>query len=105
MSLEHLNAFFGKEDNKSMQEHYRRERAKYNPILTAHIEREEKNRALYLEVANNIKESEKLRSKITKEIKADKPINDILLIAIECIGLMTGDKVFYNQNIEALSKR
>lgn len=104
MSLEHLNAFFGEED-KSMQEPYRKEIREYNPVLTAHIERDNKRKALYLEMADNIKESEKLRSKITKDIKATQPINDILLMAIECIGLMTGDKVFYNQNIRELSKR
>lgn len=105
MSLEHLNLFFSEEENKSIQEPQEEEIKEYSPILTAHIERDKKSRALYFEMADNIKESEKLRSRITKDIKAARPKEDILLMAIECIGLMTGDKVFYNQNIKELIKR
>lgn len=59
----------------------------------------------YKEIGDNIIKSEKLRAKLTKGIKADDPIDDLLLIAIECIGLMTGDKVFTKQNIENLESR
>lgn len=105
MSLEHLQAFFSEDNNKSIQEYLKEDRKQSNPILTAHIQREKRSRELYFKVADNIKRSEYLRSKITKDIKAARPKEDILLMAIECIGLMTGDMVFYNQNIKELIKR
>ncbi len=55
-------------------------------------------------VYENVKKSERLRAKINKDIKAAAPMEEILKDCIECISLMTGDKVFYTQNIKYLKK-
>lgn len=50
----------------------------------------------------NIKKSEKLRVEINKEIKADSGLFIILIKALKCITLMTGDSVFYDENLKEL---
>lgn len=76
-----------------------------NVVLTAHMELQEKQCELYKQMADNIKHSELLRSKINKDIQAGADHYSLLLDAIKCISLMTGDTVFYDQNIKALQKR
>ena len=44
--------------------------------------------------------SERCRTDITKGILAAQNPYDMLIQAIQCISLMTGDSVFYNQNLE-----
>lgn len=52
-----------------------------------------------------IKESESLRGKITKGILLGEDIKVLLLSAIECIYLMTGDTAFYNQNKKNIDEK
>jgi hypothetical protein len=50
----------------------------------------------------NIRKSEHLRCKIYKGVKQGVDIEALLIDAIECISLMTGDTVFYTQNVRIL---
>lgn len=54
--------------------------------------------ATYKKQQENIKKLEQLRAEINKDIQAGEPIYKVLLKAIECISLMTGDRVFYDMN-------
>lgn len=105
MSLDHLQAFFSEGNKESIQEHREEVKEAHKPILTASMELESKSRVLYKELAANINKSEKLRIKLSKDIKNNEPIDDLLLIALECISLMTGDNTWYKQNIEHLEGR
>ena len=59
----------------------------------------EKVAELYRQEQENIKKAGDFIPEITKGIlAADNPLN-LLLKAINCIGLMTGNKVFYNQSL------
>lgn len=50
----------------------------------------------------NIRKAGQLRADINKSIPAGEPIYKVLLKAIECISLMTGEKLFYDMNKENL---
>lgn len=100
MSLEALKSFFSEGNAELIEEHEETKETQDKPILTGYIEREKQNRELYYEVASNIKESERLRAKINKDFKAAAPREQILKDCLKCISLMTGDSVFYNQNIK-----
>ncbi len=102
MSLSHLQSFFSEVQAEPIEEHREEVQEPNKVILTAHIDRDKRNRELYKEMSSNINKSEKLRMEINKEIKANAPNKDILLMALKCISLMTGDKTFYRQNIEHL---
>jgi len=58
--------------------------------------------AAYKKQQENVKKSERLRAEVNKSIQAGEPVYKVLLKAIECISLMTGDKVFYNMNKDYL---
>ena len=105
MSLDHLQAFFSEGNKESIQEHRKEVKEAHKPILTASIERERQSRERYHEVGENIKKSEQLRTEILKGVKENRSIDDLLLISLECIYQMTGDKVFYNQSINKLKGR
>lgn len=105
MSLDHLQAFIREGNNEVIEEHQEEERNEPKPILTASIERERQSIERYNEIGENIIKSERLRAELTKGAKDHKPIDDLLLIALECISLMTGDKTWYKQNIEHLQGR
>ncbi len=100
MSLEALKSFFSEDNTEPIEEPEEVKEEQDNPVLTAHIERERQSRELYYKMADNIKESERLRSKINKDFKAAAPREEILKDCLKCISLMTGDSVFYNQNIK-----
>ena len=59
---------------------------------------QERLAATYKKQQENIKKSEQLRAEINKDIQAGEPIYKVLLKAIECISLMTGEKLFYDMN-------
>ena len=59
---------------------------------------QERLAAVYKEHQENIKRAEQLRTDINKGVQAGEPIYKVLLKAIECISLMTGDKTFYDMN-------
>ena len=104
MSLGHLKSFIREGNNKDKANIKGEEEKPANPILTAHIERERLNREAYKEIAENIKKSEKLRCKINKDFIAGTDYKEILKDCLKVISLMTGDTVFYNQNIKHLKK-
>ena len=56
------------------------------------------------EIADNISRSQHLRAEINKDITAGADTHSILLKALKCIELMTGDSVFYNVNVKNLEK-
>lgn len=60
-----------------------------------------KDEKLMKQVAENIRVSEIKRQEISKMIGKE-PIEDTLLKALECISLMTGDKVFFEVNKEKI---
>lgn len=55
-------------------------------------------RTVYKEHQQNIKKSGALRSDVLKGINEGESPLSILLKAVECISLMTGDEAFYNQS-------
>lgn len=71
------------------------------PVGLARLERiQEENQRLsemYKRQAENIRKSEALRTKVQKGIAAGVDTFTLLLQAMECISLMTGDTVFYDQ--------
>ena len=105
MSLDHLEAFFSKENNKPIESIKETQSDQDKPILAASIKIDSKNRELYFKMVDSINKSERLRVELTKGIKDNKPVDDLLLLALECISLMTGDKLFYNQNMQNLKGR
>lgn len=105
MALEALKAY---SEAQKQQSNSRPPKANPEPvsrILTAQMEREKQSQELYKKMADNIRLSENLRCKINKDVKAGADIFDLLTDAIKCISLMTGDTVFYEQNIKALRER
>lgn len=76
-----------------------------NASLVAHMSLEERRRDLHRRMAENIKKSELLRSKINKDLNADTDHKAVLMDALECISLMTGDVSFYENNKKKLEKR
>lgn len=105
MSLESLQAFFSTDNNQPIETIKQDKQSQDKPILTASIKINNKNRELYFKMADNINKSEKLRIELTKGIKDHKPIDDLLLIALECISLMTGDKAWHRQNVKYLKDK
>lgn len=59
---------------------------------------QERLAANYKRQQENIRRAGQLRAEINKGIQAGEPIYKVLLKAIECISLMTGDKLFYDMN-------
>lgn len=55
-------------------------------------------------IAENILKSERMRAEINKAITRGDEAHSVLLKALECIYLMTGDELFYNTNKEKLEK-
>jgi len=66
-----------------------------NDVIEGFLER---LTATYKEQQDNIKKAGQLRADINKGVQAGEPIYKLLLKAIECISLMTGDKLFYEAN-------
>lgn len=102
MSLDTLRAFFSEVEPKAIVEPKEDKQEGDNPILTRHIERDKQSQEIYFKMANNIKKSERLRRNINKDIKNKVSKDIILKSCLECISLMTGDSVFYSQNIKEL---
>ena len=63
---------------------------------------QERLAAGYREQQENIRRAKQLRADINKSIPAGEPMYKVLLKAIECISLMTGEKLFYDMNKENL---
>ena len=56
----------------------------------------------YREHQENIRQAGQLRAEINKGVQAGEPIYKLLLKSIECISLMTGEKLFYDMNKDNL---
>lgn len=73
-----------------------------------HINREkedlERARQIYREYNDNRRKAGTLKGEINKAINAGEDITEILLKALECISLMTGEKLFYDINQKKLKK-
>ncbi|MGI6227202.1 MAG: hypothetical protein ACOYJ1_13210 [Peptococcales bacterium] len=102
MSLEALKMFFSEDNTKSKESIKQDTNKPIKTILTAHIEIDKRNREAYKVIAENIKKSEHLKIEINKGIQAGQPIYKLLLKSIECISLMTGDKIFYTMSKDNL---
>lgn len=63
---------------------------------------QERLAAGYREQQDNIRRAKQLRADINKGVQAGEPIYKLLLTAIECISLMTGEKLFYDMNKDNL---
>lgn len=107
MSLEVLKAYSKEQQNQAENIPFpgKPKMKPQNVVLTAHMELEQKRLELYRHVQENIRKSSQLRSKINKDIQAGANHYSVLLDAIQCISLMTGDTVFYEQNIKVLEER
>ena len=104
MSLDALKSFFSEDNTGPKEKPKETKKESPTPILTARIERKKKSLELFKHLQDNIKKSERLRCKINKDFKNGVGPIEILKDCLKCISLMTGDTVFYNQNIKHLEK-
>jgi len=98
MPLEALQAYYTN-DNPGKQE-YTEEPT--NPVLSFNMEAKEIKENLFKRMADSIKKSELLRSKINKDIQAGADHYNLLMDAIKCISLMIDDPSFYERNVKSL---
>lgn len=82
--------------------HHTQEQHRYIKLDQHEQDKEELSKILLMYADRNLK-SEEIRAFININIKA-LDTKTLLIKAIECISLMTGDKVFYNQNIKHLEE-
>lgn len=76
-----------------------------NNELQKIIEKEKSvNAEIFKEYQENIRASQELRSEINGLIRDGGDLKEITIKAIKCIGLMTGDSLFINQNLKNLEK-
>lgn len=68
-------------------------------------ENKERARKVYDEYQRNTKRTEQLRSQINRGIAEGAETEALLLQALECISLMTDDKLFYSMNRDRLKNR
>jgi len=101
MALEALKAYAAQMQN-AKEELQQPETEQASKALITHMERERQAAEYAKKQAEYIKLSERLRAKINKEVQQGADIYTILLDALQCIAVMTGDSVFYTQNIERL---
>lgn len=71
-------------------------------LLDRERQERENNRQMYARYQQNIKRAGTLRSDIVKGIQAGEDPAILLLKAVECISLMTGDTAIYSQSKEDL---
>lgn len=76
-------------------------KTEYKPIIRKQQEQAEaRARAVYSEHQENIKKSGMLRTDILKGLQQGENVYILLLKAMKCISLMTGDNLFYTQGKE-----
>lgn len=93
--------------NKAVEADLSHEKARGNikPLVSKESVTEALNERLaagYREQQENIRRAKQLRADINKGVQAGEPIYKLLLTAIECISLMTGEKLFYDMNKDNL---
>ena len=91
-------------NNSQIQQPIKADIKLYSRLQREQDERE-KIRSAYTEYQDNIRKAGRLRVDINKDIATGVDPCSILLKAIECISLMTGDKAFYTANKGKLRKR
>lgn len=89
-------------DNKNLSKsllepHREGEQHKQYIMIERDKELQENALKVYQKYQENIKRSNKLRTEILKNIKQGEDPYNLLLKAVECISLMTGDPHYYNQ--------
>lgn len=82
------------------------ERQEVEGLAQIRLQREQEDHKKAVEMygayQTNIKRAGQLRTDIMKGVKAGDAPQDLLLKAVECIALMTGDRIFYEQIEEDL---
>lgn len=61
--------------------------------------------AVYKTYQENIKKAQMLKSRILLGAKNGEDLKDLLLLASQCIGCLTGDDTVYSQNMEQYLKQ
>lgn len=105
MELDAVQAFFSEGKSEGIPKYDPGTKKPYTPVLTAHTDRQKKVTELLKLIQGNIKASERLRSQINKDLRQGAALEEVLINCIECISLMTGDKVFYTENLKAIEAR
>ena len=101
MSIEKLYSLFeATEDKTRAKVPYKREEPVINRLIRKQ-ELKEIDNEIHNEVAKNIELSEELRRNINLYNGNDAA--ELLEMTLKCISLMTGDTVFYSQNIKKLN--
>jgi len=102
MSIEKLYSLFEAPENKTGSKAPYKEAPVMNKLIRKQ-ELKELDNEIHNEVAENIKQSEELRRNINLHNGNDAA--ELLEMTLKCISLMTGDTVFYSQNIKKLNNR
>lgn len=104
--LEHVEGNLARQLETPATEPYRSPSGEAESGAIHRLESEKKEREnarqMYATYQQNIKRAGMLRSDIAKGLKAGEDPLAILLKAVECISLMTGDTVIYTQSKEDL---
>lgn len=88
-------------DMKNIEDIFKKTDKIYSPIMEQR-ESERQQKAMYSAHQDAVRKAGQLTSDITKGIQAGEDIHKLFFKAIECISLMTGDKLFYELNTENL---
>lgn len=78
------------------------EEDEHRHLLTADKRERERVRQLFEIQQKNTERASTLRANIAKDLRQGEPLPAILLQALECISLMTGDTIVYTQGKEDL---
>lgn len=81
-------------------------REEYNAGMIQQLDRRKEEletaQRVYAEYQTNIRRAERYTSDIARELKEGKELAFILLKAVKCISLLTGEEVLYSQCLEDL---
>ena len=105
MSFEKLKEFILQNDDEIEEKPSKAMNNKAIHPLNAASVRKQQREEYYKAITENIRKSERMRSRINKAIKNSEDIEDLLYMCLECIYLMTGDSTSYKQNINILKDR
>ena len=105
MALEALKAYAIAQTPKDIKEEPQRATEPESKTLTSYIKRDKQVWEYNKKQSENIIKSEHLRTKINRELIKGEDISLLFIEAIECISLMTGDKVFYENILDNMEKR
>lgn len=66
-------------------------------VLNSEVKERRQIRGAYRQYQENSQKAEQAKIRILKGVKSGMPAAELLKEAAECIGLLTGDKSFFNQ--------